>query len=402
MVRRYTSDPRASVREYATGADWSGFQSAVSLHAHTHYSREVMADLPQYLSRIPIVAGLLEDELRVRQESGRGVDFSKGWWHPPLSAPQVFRSEERQVEARFGLMALVSITDHDDIRAGFDLQQYFAPARAPISTEWSVPFGSGYFHLGVHNLPASRAAEWFGRLSAFTLRTSTASLTDLLSELSGEDGVLIVLNHPLWDLAGVGDDEHLRLLQAFLAAHRPTLHAVEVNGYRSRQENGGARTLSLEYNLPLVSGGDRHACAPNAIVNVTRARSFGEFAHEVRDGVSHVVILPEYRRHLATRKLAAAAEVMRRYRTFPSDRQRWLDRVSCEWRGAVRPLSYHWPDGGPVWVRSAVAAFRAITSPAVLPVIGIALDLFTRSAEGSAIPVGIPIETSTGVFRLGL
>ena len=125
--------------------------------------------------------------------------------------------------------------------------------------------------------------------------------------------------HPLWDLAGVGHDEHVRQLRRFLAAHRRQLHAIELNGYRSRKENAGAQALALSARLPLISGGDRHGCAPNAILNITRARSFSEFAAEVRTGASEVVIMPEYLQNLTTRKLTAASDILKRY---DSDRAR--------------------------------------------------------------------------------
>ena len=52
----------------------------------------------------------------------------------------------------------------------------------------------------------------------------------------------------------------------------------------------------------------------------------------------------------------------------------WTDRVTWERDGHVRPLSFHWPDGGPLWVRSSIRAFQLISSPVVLPMIGAALD----------------------------
>jgi hypothetical protein len=80
--------------------------------------------------------------------------------------------------------------------------------------------------------------------------------------------------------------------------------------------------------------------------------------------------MPAYRQHLAARKLESAADVLRHYREFPEGRRRWTDRITtCDWEGDVQPLSHHWPDGGPSWVRSSVAAFRLLTGPAMMPVI---------------------------------
>jgi hypothetical protein len=372
-----------TLRAFVDGADWSGFNAAVSLHAHTSYSREVLSDLPAYIERIPIVGLRFRREMADRADAeGAAVDFSKGWWHPPASPGAVFESEAAQIDRCFGLRSIVSVTDHDDIAAGVELQQLYAPGRAPISFEWTVPYGPGFFHLGVHNLPAGSAADWFARLSTFTRGTRGDDLRAILADLNARPDLLIVFNHPLWDLAGVGERTHTTDLRRFLSEHGSEVHALEVNGYRSRGENGRVRSLSATTGLPLISGGDRHALAPNAVLNATRARSFAEFADEVRHGLSHVVVMPEYRRHIVARKLAAASDVLKRYRTHPVDRQRWIDRVSCDWRGSVRPLSHHWPTGGPMWVRSSIAAFRMLASPVVLPIVTVALERTDRSAAG--------------------
>jgi len=320
----------------------------------------------------------------------------------------VFESEARQIEERFDLASMVSVTDHDDIQACIELQTLYAERRAPISVEWTVPYGEGFFHIGVHNLPSDSATEWFARLAAFSARRDAESaagggpcetLTEIFSDLNRQPDLLLVFNHPMWDLADVGDVAHARLLRRFLADHGSQVHALELNGYRSRKENGGVRALSAESHLPLISGGDRHACAPNAILNLTRSRSFAEFVDEVRQGVSHVVIMPEYRQHLVTRKLAAASDVLRRYPSYPRGRQHWTDRVSCDWEGSVRPLSYHWPGGGPLWVRSSVVAFQFLTSPVVLPVIRAALQAFDSSVPSGPLPI-LSAEP-TGVVSVG-
>src|SRR5262245_16442551 len=236
---------KATVREYAGGDTASGFHAGVSLHAHTHYSREVLADLPAYILRVPLVAGCYQRERRAYVErEGQEVDFTKGWWHPPVGPRGVFESEARQIEDRLGLPPLVSITDHDNISAGVDLQWFYAHRCAPISFEWTVPYGRGYFHLGVHNLPADAATAWFDRLAAFTARRSGDTLGDLLADLNRQPGILVVFNHPCWDLADVGADEHTRQLRRFMAGHGSQIHALELNGYRSRRENATVHALA--------------------------------------------------------------------------------------------------------------------------------------------------------------
>jgi hypothetical protein len=88
----------------------------------------------------------------VAGERQAGEPFSHGiaatptsWWHPPVGPRQVFESEVQQIEQRFGLSSIVSVTDHDDIAAGIELQGMYALRRAPISFEWTVPYGDGFF-----------------------------------------------------------------------------------------------------------------------------------------------------------------------------------------------------------------------------------------------------------------
>ena len=365
MVRRSTA-LHVSVWRHERRSCWREFRSAVSLHAHTSYSREVLADLPRYLVQIPFVGSRVERELRTEC----AVDFSKGWWHPPVTAREVFDSESTQITNRLQLMPIVSLSDHDDLRAGLDVQQVQDPTRAPISFEWTVPYGPGYFHLGVHNLPAAEAGEWFSRLSAFTAQPDAAALPALLEDLQACREILTVFNHPWWDLAGVGSATHGAMLHHFLRAHGTRLHALELNGYRSQLENDRVRALASEAELPVVSGGDRHGCAPNALLNLTSASTFAEFAEEVRGGCSRVLIMPEYRQHLLLRTLASASDVMRHYPWRP-DGQYWTDRVSYDADG-LRPLSEVWPHGGPFWVRSSVRVLHLLTSPLLRPMVGAA------------------------------
>ena len=59
-----------SLRRYVKRVDWSGFGAAVSLHAHTFHSREVMSDIPAYVTRIPFLGRRFESEVDRR----RGTD----------------------------------------------------------------------------------------------------------------------------------------------------------------------------------------------------------------------------------------------------------------------------------------------------------------------------------------
>jgi hypothetical protein len=366
-MSRMSESVKTSVRDYRGRDIGHEFHAGVSLHAHTRYSREVMADLPPYILRIPVVAACYQHELRAYLErEGHQLDFSKGWWHPPVSPRVVFDGEARQIEDRLDVVPLVSLTDHDNISAGLDLQLLFAHRRAPISFEWTVPYGRGFFHIGVHNLPLEAATEWFQRLEAFTARSSRETLGGLFAALNSRPDLLLVLNHPCWDLANVGRGEHASLLRRFLMEHAGQVHALELNGYRSWKENAAVQPIARAAALPLISGGDRHGCAPNALLNMTSSRSFAEFAAEVRDGVSHVIVMPEYRQPLPIRMLAAVADVLRQYRVHPDGHRHWTDRVSWEIDGSVQRLSAHWRNGAPLWIRGSVKALQVLTRPVVL------------------------------------
>jgi hypothetical protein len=82
------------------------------------------------------------------------------------------------------------------------------------------------------------------------------------------------------------------------------------------------------------------------------------------------------------RTMACVADVLRRYPWFPPDRQHWTGRVTCWSEGALRPLSFHWPEGGPLWVRSMIRTFQVLSSPAVLPIVRAALDRMDPGGVG--------------------
>jgi hypothetical protein len=176
--------------------------------------------------------------------------------------------------------------------------------------------------------------------------------------------VLVVLNHPFWDIERIGDELHRIQLKQFIAEYSGLLHALEINGYRSWAENAETLELAKSSDLPIVSGGDRHGCTANATVNLSSAQTFGEFVGEVRyDQRSSVLLMPEYRESLALRMLESAGDILRFYPQHPRGRQHWTERVFLKTeRDGLRPLSYYWKNGGPGWVRAPLWAMRMIGS----------------------------------------
>ena len=330
------------------------FRAGVSLHGHTMYSEECLSFLPRCLAGIPVATHFL------RSRRGRAIDFSRGYWTPPLGPAAAFRLEQRQI-AKLGLRAMVSITDHDDVQAGVALQLTAAESEAPVSVEWTVPFDSSIMHIGIHNLPPVSARAWLAAMQAFTAAPSDAGLRELLHCLSAIPGTLIVLNHPFWLEEGVAESDHRCALARFVREYLAWIHAFELNGTRPRSENAAAVSLALEHGRPLISGGDRHACEPSACINLTNACSFSEFAAEVREGRSQVLFLPQYREPLPLRLMEMCRDVLRPY-PGSAGRERWINRVFYRGDdGVARSLAEIWRGETPWPLRIVTGALQTLT-----------------------------------------
>ncbi|QHN05313.1 hypothetical protein FTO74_03520 [Granulicella sp. WH15] len=297
--------------------------------------------------------------------SGIRPNYAASYWTPPLTPRLAFDLERTQVEEKLQLASLVSITDHDDIRAPMLLRSIDSARHIPVSLEWTVPYGATAFHLGVHNLPSATALEWMVRLEAFTAMKSSEQpagmLTAMLAELDELPGVLIVFNHPLWDLYRIGNAKHEALVNDFLAVNGQFIHALELNGLRDWKENREISTLAGKWNQLVISGGDRHGVEPNANVNLTHATSFTEFVYEVRrERISHVLYMPQYAEPWKHRILQSTLDAIRDYPHFPEGSQRWDERVfHPDSKGEIRPLSTLWNDGqAPVYLRFILNAVR--------------------------------------------
>ena len=222
-------------------------------------------------------------------------------------------------------------------------------ARAiPVSVEWSAPYGGVQsFHLGIHNLPSARAADWMRVLEDFTARPSDGELTQILAALHQEPNVLVVFNHPMWDLYLVGQEKHEFLVNEFIQKNGTWLHALELNGLRHWDENRAVRQLAAQWNMLLISGGDRHGVEPNANINLTDATSFTEFVHEIRrEKRSNVLFMPQYAEPWKHRILQSTMDAIRNYPEFPQGSRTWDERVyHPDAQGVVRPLTEIWPKG---------------------------------------------------------
>ena len=351
------------------------FRTGVSLHSHTMHSRESLGRLPSYIRRLPVISAIAEREVgRFHLYSGRTVDFRRAYWTPPLSPREAHKLEAQQIESELGLRALVSLTDHDNIEAGMHLQLLSETAGTPISVEWSAPFLGTCFHIGVHNLPRESATSWMKKFAKHTVNPDARLLGKLIHEVQECPSTLVVLNHPFWSAEGVDAKEHEASLMRFLDEYGGALHALEINGLRSRTENRIVTELASAYQLPLVSGGDRHGCEPNATLNVTTAGSFDEFVQEIRrDGYSKIVLMPQYFEPL---KLRLFAETWHILGEAPGEfgRRNWTARVFYTTdQGVERPVSFLWGKEGPKFVKRVHWAMGLIANPWFRPAMRLAL-----------------------------
>ena len=173
-----------------------------------------------------------------------------------------------------GLEAIVSLSDHDSIDGNLMVNEHTENSKAPISLEWTVPFEYGFFHVGVHNLPKETAVDITKTLLDYTFTEENHGverLNELFAMLSEMRGVLVILNHPLWDIEIVGKERHEVLLKNFIKEHGRWIHAFEINGFRSWSENKAVIEMAEALGIPIATGGDRHGCKPNTVINLTSA-----------------------------------------------------------------------------------------------------------------------------------
>lgn len=317
----------------------ANFRTGISLHSHTMHSKEYLGRLPSYIAKFPIGSYILEREIgRLHLSEGRNFNFNQYFWRPPLSPREAYQLESAQIR-KLGRRPLVSISDHDNIEAGMHLRMLPGTAGVPISVEWTVPYEQTEFHIGVHNLPASGAIGWMKEFREHTASAKPRNLRGLLTELNGEQSVLVVLNHPYWDAGSKGPAEHRKSLRSFLEKFLPFFHALELNGMRSRRENREVLQLGAMLGVPVISGGDRHGCEANAVLNLSQAQSFEEFVQEVRKQKhSEILLMPQFFEPLQLRLVENAWHALA---DAPGEfgRRHWMSRVFIEEDGKAVALS---------------------------------------------------------------
>jgi hypothetical protein len=352
------------------------FRTGVSLHSHTMHSQEDISFLPKYAYRVPLIAqAVRRQERNYRRTWGHELDYRRVYWTPPLPPREALALERAQLEQRLGVDALISLTDHDEIEACLQLQILDSAHPVPVSTEWTVPFGPSFIHLGVHNLPPAFARALIAEMAAYTKTPTARALCDLLTALNSYREVLVVHNHPLWDEPGIGTAAHIEMARTFLRSYGSYVHALELNGLRPWSENRSVCAMARETRHPVISGGDRHGCEPNANVNLTNATTFSEFVEEIRyEGISDVLFMPQYREDRRLRYFETIRDIVRDYPGHVN-RVRWSDRVFYRQQdGNDAPVSAFWKKGDPDVLRCFKSVIELFQRPGVRSVLRLALS----------------------------
>jgi predicted metal-dependent phosphoesterase TrpH len=183
----------------------------------------------------------------------------------------------------------LAITDHDEYLGSLELCQRRGDlnGRVAVGEELTVRLDGHVFHLGISGLDASSAAETHARLQ----ETARGGRLDELFETLRDSGCLVVFNHPLipWGPGG----ENVPAVE-LLTRYGWAIHALEYNGMRRREENDRVLELARAWRKPVVGGGDSHLLRPGAALCVSSAKTYRDFADEVREGRSVVLVKDEY------------------------------------------------------------------------------------------------------------
>lgn len=280
---------------------------------------------------------------------GHPIDFSRAWWTPPLSAKQALDLEASQIEDQLGLGALVSITDHDSIEAARMLSMTSAGKDTIWSVEWSVPYRGSCLHVGVHNMPVNTGESVMTAMRQYTRNPDERQIPEILDWIASSRDSLIVLNHPFWDEKSIGLDVRLRSAKSFLTHFRGLVHAVELNGLRPWSENMQVMDLANDFQMIAVSGGDRHGTEPNAVLNLTNASTFAEFAQEVRfQKRSDILFMPQYRHSTTARLMHYIGEIVGDYPAHSLGQAKWSDRIFYRCNdGSIKSLAQLWSGHAP-------------------------------------------------------
>ena len=289
------------------------FGYAVSLHNHSHYSVEKLAALNQVvkLAFMRPLSGILQRSFGLGGVSN--LNYAEITFNPPYTPEDVYQMEAAAA-ANWGFHGVhLAITDHDEFAGSLALlrSRPDLKGRLALSEELSLWFQGHLFHLGVSHMPESAIEETHTRIQA----AARGGRYDELFETLAASGCLVILNHPL--IAWAKGSETIPVTD-LLSRYGWAIHALEVNGMRTREENDRVLELARHWRKPVVGGGDSHLLVASSILSLSRAATFTDFIAEVKDGHAVPFVTPNYFAPLQWKLFLRVLFFISRYRQIAS------------------------------------------------------------------------------------
>jgi len=155
--------------------------------------------------------------------------------------------------------------------------------------------------------------------------------------------VLVVFNHPLWDLYLIGQEKHEFLVGEFCRKrHIPARAGAERAAQLGRKPRGAAAGGEVTHAADLRRRPARRG--PNANINLTNATSFSEFVQEIRrQKKSDMLFMPQYAEPWKHRILQSTVDAIRHYPEFPQGSRPGTSAFIIRIRRRDPPLSELWP-----------------------------------------------------------
>jgi predicted metal-dependent phosphoesterase TrpH len=240
------------------------------------------------------------------------LNYAEITFNPPYSPEDVYQMEAAAA-AKWGFDGVhLAITDHDEIAGGLALLRGRPDlnGRIALSEELSLWFQGHLFHVGVSCMPESEVEETHARIQL----AARGGRYDELFETLAASGCLVVLNHPLIAWKPGADIPVAELLSRYGWA----IHALEINGMRSREENDRVLELARHWRKPVVGGGDSHLLVASSVLSLSQGASFKDFVAEVKDGHAVPFVSPDYFAPLKWKLFLRVLFFISRYRQIAS------------------------------------------------------------------------------------
>ena len=265
------------------------FGYAVSLHNHSCHSVEKLSALNHVIRKAYMRpwSGVLQSSFGLGHVSD--LNYAEVTFNPPYSPEDVYHMEA-EAAGPWGFNGLhLAITDHDEFAGNLDLLQRRTDLNGSIavSEELSLWFQGHLFHLGINLMPVATAPETHAQMQA----AARDGRYDDLFEILTSSGCLVILNHPL---VAWRPGANAIPVTDLLTRYGWAIHALEVNGMRTREENDRVLELAKAWKKPVVGGGDSHLMVASSILSISNAATFKDFVAEVKDGHAVPFVTPNY------------------------------------------------------------------------------------------------------------